>query len=93
MTGLLLISAAIITLGVAIMWLGAILQMSDAAPVASDARIVLGFGLGCLLAGCGFAAAVGMLCPDVVLEAKRQAAMVALEHAHVIATATAPKGI
>jgi hypothetical protein len=93
MTGLLLISAATITLGVAIMWLGTILQMSENPPIASDARILLGAGMGVMLAGCGFGLAVGVLYPDVVLEAKRQAAMVALEHAHVIATATVPKGI
>jgi hypothetical protein len=87
MTGLFLISAAIITLGAAIMWLGTILQMSENPAVASDARVVLGAGMGVMLAGCGFCAAAGFLYPDVALEANRQAAAIALARAHVIAAA------
>lgn len=93
MTGILLTGVATIVLGTAILWLGTILQMSGNPATANDARVWLGMGMGMVLAGCGFCFVTGLLYPDVAFEAKRQAAMAALEQAHhpkVLASAGTP---
>ena len=83
MSGIVLISVAIIVLGTAILWLGTIFQMSENPAMANDAKVWLGVGMGMVLAGCGFGFVTGLLYPDVALEARRQAAMtqMALDHA------------
>lgn len=60
------IGIAAIALGTVVMWIGTILQLSDNPAKADDARILLGAGVGMLLAGCWFACAASFVAPEVV---------------------------
>ena len=70
------VAFAIIGFGAAAMWAGTILQITEDPERVGDAKVLLGVGLGMLLAGCGVAVCLSQ--PDQQLEAKRQAAVVQL---------------
>lgn len=54
-----------IAFGTLVMWVGTILQLSDDPARADDARVLLGTGVGMLLAGCWFAWAASFFVPEV----------------------------
>ena len=85
--GVFLIGVVTILLGATVMWLGAIYQLSEDPAKADDARLLLGVGVGMLLAGCGFSVVMGVLYPDTTLEAKRAA----MAHGSLAAMTLAPK--